>query len=35
MTPLTDGENRYYQEQKSGTYVQKRFVIIRIKKKEI
>ena len=35
MTPLTDDENRYYQEQKNGKYVQKRFVIIRIKKRDL
>ena len=35
MTPLTDDENRYYQEQKNGKYVEKRFVIIRIKKRDL
>ena len=33
MTPLTDDENRYYEEQKYATYTKKRFVMIKNKKK--
>ena len=35
MTPLTDGENRYYEEQKNATYVKKRFAIIKNKKRDL
>ena len=35
MIPLTDDENRYYEEQKSVTNVEKRFAIIRIKKRDL
>ena len=35
MTPLTDDENRYYEEQKNAAFVKKRFVIIRIKKEDL
>ena len=33
MTPLTDDENRYYEEQKNATYVEKRFVMMKNEKK--
>ena len=35
MTPLTDDENRYYEEQKNATYVKKRFAIIKNKKRDL
>ena len=35
MTPLTDDENRYYEEQKQSKYVEKRFVIIKNRKRDL
>ena len=35
MTPLTDDENKYYEEQKNATYVKKRFAIMKNKKRDL
>ena len=35
MTPLTDDENRYYEEHKYATYAEKHFVMIKNKKRDL
>ena len=35
MIPLTDNENKFYEEQKNVTYVKKGFVMIKMKKRNL